>query len=436
MHSNRASRKKFHYAIGAVLAASLVAGCGGANPFSRVNSASAVAAKADYSDDKELARAEKAVAGQPRDAALRAELASTYLAAGRFQSAVTTYEDAIALGDSSPRTALSLALAYVGTGRHGDAQALLERWRDSIPASDYGLATALTGDTGRGVAILSDELRAGNAEPDARISEWAMQARPEDYGKRVAGLIGAPVRSDPGQPEFLALGNTGGEARPAMAHAAGTADRELPPAEDSESVAAVENRQPVPLLAHVDAHAAAPPIPVPASSAAFQPGEQAPAPISPAEPVDREFDQAFVAPDPTPRHVARAVVQPLPERAAPALPERAAPAAARKAPASGESTHLVQLSSFSSMENAERAWKIYQRRYPSLKDRQPRISEAIVRGKRYWRVAAAGFDNRSARSMCSSVRGSGHGCIAYSESRPLPGALPQSSGSGPMRARR
>jgi len=454
MYSKRNARKTISYAVCTALAASMVAGCAGSNPFAKVNSNSAVVAKAGYSDEKDLAKAEKAVAEQPRDAALRVELASAYLAAGRFESAVTTYNDAIALGDTSPRTALSLALAYVGTGRNADALALLDQWRDSIPASDYGLAVALAGDTSRGVMILGDAFRAGNSDAklrqnlayafaldgrwlearlmaaqdlpadqlDARISDWAMQGRSEDYRKRVAGLLGAPVRSDPGQPEFLALSNGDGEA-PALADGS---DRELPPVQGGEGFGGVENKEPAPLLTANESHVAAPPSPVPA--------EPWTAPESPAMsarneavsgPAGHEFDQAFAAPASTSRHVSRPVVQPSPSRDEPVA-----------AAVSSESAYLVQLGSFSSPENAQRAWTIYQRRYPSLRDHDLRITEAVVRGKKFWRVAAAGYDNSSARTMCSNVKGRGYGCIAYAESRPLPGALPQAAGSGPMRARR
>ena len=51
------------------------------------------------------------------------------------------------------------------------------------------------------------------------------------------------------------------------------------------------------------------------------------------------------------------------------------------------------------------------------------ISEAVVKGKRYWRVAAAGFDRAGSSAICGRVRGNGQGCIAYAEGRPLPGAV-------------
>src|SRR3546814_5430574 len=58
---------------------------------------------------------------------------------------------------------------------------------------------------------------------------------------------------------------------------------------------------------------------------------------------------------------------------------------------SASATHLVQLGSFSSRANAERASEIYQKRYPQLDGRDMVITQAQVNGKTYFRVAAAGF---------------------------------------------
>ena len=72
---------------------------------------------------------------------------------------------------------------------------------------------------------------------------------------------------------------------------------------------------------------------------------------------------------------------------------------------------------------ARRAWSIYTKRYPELAGHKLVISEAVVGGKRYWRVSAAGFDNAGSRAMCGRVKGTGEGCFAYAEGRPLPGAV-------------
>jgi hypothetical protein len=76
-----------------------------------------------------------------------------------------------------------------------------------------------------------------------------------------------------------------------------------------------------------------------------------------------------------------------------------APAFASAAP-HANGTHLVQLGSFASEQGARRAWGIYAQRYPQLSGHQMVISEAVVKGKHYWRVSAAGFDRTGSSAMC------------------------------------
>ena len=116
-----------------------------------------------------------------------------------------------------------------------------------------------------------------------------------------------------------------------------------------------------------------------------------------------------------PRVAQTPVAQPAPAPRSSAVPA----AAAQRA----EGTHLIQLGSFSSEKGAHRAWSIYVKKYPELSGHQMVVTEAVVRGKRYWRVSAAGFGKATASSMCSQVKASGAGCFAYAEGRPLPGAV-------------
>ena len=64
--------------------------------------------QADPKLEKLAAKAEKAVAKAPADAALRFALGRAYMKVGRFESAVTALADAVSLGDSSPRAQLNL----------------------------------------------------------------------------------------------------------------------------------------------------------------------------------------------------------------------------------------------------------------------------------------------------------------------------------------
>jgi Flp pilus assembly protein TadD len=394
-------------AICTAMAATLLVSCAGQAPFARAGASAAPVEPGD----KDLARAEQRVTRSPRDASARAALAQTYLSAGRFDSAATTFEDAIALGDQSPRTGLGAVLAYVGAGRGAEAMAVLQRFQNKLPASDYGLAVALAGRPATGVDILTGVVRGGDNTPkarqnlayayaldgrwrearliasqdvpadqlDARLGEWARAARPDQSQARIAGLIGAPLRADPGQPAMLALNAPAAGPRMAMAEAPASAspEAELPPVQTGETF-----------------------------WGANQPEEIQP-----------------VSPAPAPMPAARVAA---PVRVATARPVR--PVAAAKpqvAPAKAliSATHLVQLGSFRTMDGAKRAWGIFQSRNPALRGRDLRITEAKVNGQTYYRVAAGGFDQRAAQSVCASVRQAGNPCLAYAQQRPLPGGV-------------
>lgn len=469
MTSSSQGHASRRYAFSSVIAVALLAGCAGTGELAKaVSYAGSASARTTGKADRAIDKAETAVAKNPQDASARAILANLYLQAGRFDSAATTFSDAMALGDSNPRTALSLALAHIGGGRNRDAVALLDQWRDSIPAGDLGLALALAGETSRGVAVLSDALRGGDNTPklrqnlayayaldgrwsearvmaaqdvpadqlDTRISNWAMMGKPEDYQRRVAGLLGTPVVTDPGQPSQLALGGApsfGPASAEAAQVAAAPRGGELPALDGTPSyvdvptqrTAAYEEAADVVPVSIDDGDAA----PASRFASAFS---DAPAAANSTEFVSKPVVQD-VSNKSRDSHW-RATQRPVP-RAIARLSEASAPVRQAKL-AAADCTHLVQLGSFSSEANARRAWDIYRSRHPELKDHELTITPAVVGGRKFWRVAAAGFDRSAAVNMCSSVKGRGGACIAYAESRPLPGALPSSRGSGPMRARR
>jgi Flp pilus assembly protein TadD len=389
------------FTLCSAMVAALLAGCAGQSPIASAEGApmadSPMGAQGQGAVDKALAKAEARVARSANSAVARAELAQLYLAAGRFDSAATTFEDAVALGDKNPRTGLGLALSYIGSGRNPQALAVLSRWRGQIPAGDLGLAVALAGRPDQGVSLLTDTLRGGenSAEVrqnlayayaldgrwgearviaaqdvpadqlDARLQEWASHARPDQAKVRVAGLLGAPLRIDPGQPAALAL--NGVDHAPRMAAATVPAPAaELPAVEAPESPAR---------MAEADLTPAAP---IPA------------APIEAESPPRSTIERAF-------EHFARAE-----------------PATA------AQGRHLVQLGSFSTREGAQRAWGIFQKRNPALRDHSLRITEAQVNGRRYFRVAAEGFERGSAQSLCSTVKQRGGGCLAYADAPTLP----------------
>jgi hypothetical protein len=375
------------------------------------------------------------------------------------------------LGDNSPRTALSLALAKVGAGHGREAVAILDDWRDSIPASDLGLALALAGETTRGVAILTDALRAGQSTPklrqnlayayaldgrwreartmmeqdipadqvDRRISEWAMQGRPEDAQKRVANLLGAPVRSDPGLPQALALGNSDTvEQLAAEATAAQPQPVQQPVATRDELPAAGEAMAIAPATAPSVAVATevsqAPIEAAPAYAAPAAPEAPATETVAAAQPAESSsFTSAFVGS--TPQAPVSAPNWSTPSRA-PRTVRVVLPAA--KPVNFHNGSHLVQLGSFSSPQGARRGWGILASRNPRLRDYHMVITPAVVGGRNFWRVAAAGFDAGTASGMCSTVKNRGGVCFAYAATRVPAGALPGNvqTFAGPQYARR
>jgi uncharacterized protein YfiM (DUF2279 family) len=129
------------------------------------------------------------------------------------------------------------------------------------------------------------------------------------------------------------------------------------------------------------------------------------------------------------------VAEPAPVFAQPRRETQASTAPLRP---SADGKHSVQLGSFSSPQGARRAWGIFVARNPELKNYKMVITHAVVHGKDFWRVAAAGFDRAEARGMCSTVKTRGGGCFAYATGTlktNVPGA-PERGASGPAFARR
>ncbi|MET1755559.1 SPOR domain-containing protein [Novosphingobium sp. RD2P27] len=393
----------------------------------------------------QLAATEQEVFEAPQDTDKRARLAQSYLSAGRFVSAATTFEDAVALGDTAPSTALGMVLAYIGSGRNTEAVALLGQWRESLPPGDFALALALAGQPGEAVTLLGESIRKGENTPkirqnlayayalaghlrearivasqdvpadqlDVRVSEWALQASVGSQQSRVAALLGAPLRGDPGQPVQLALGEA---AEPVSLAAQELAtDQELPPMPRYAEAPVME-----PQSAFADSASGHEAV-VERAVEAVKPQTTL---LAQASPISADHDPQFVS-NPVVQSVApaRLARADVPVAASPA-PRKAAKAKVAEATVGD---YAVQLGSFASEEGARRAWNLFVRKDPSLKDRTLRITEAMVKGRRYWRVAAAGFGEGEARAKCSTVRGQGRGCLAYGEDRSLPGAAPVQS---------
>lgn len=370
--------------------------------------------------EKALSYAESAVAADLRNHEYRALLARIYMKQGRFVAAERTLMDVIELGQSDPRTVVSLALARTAQGKVDSAIALVDANRAILPASDYGLALALAGDSKRAVEVLVDAIRSRNATArtrqnlalayaldgrwreaqvmaiqdmpktmaDKRIVEWAQYARPGAYEVRVAGLLGVKAQADDGQPVSLALNAAPAEDVQMAAVEA--------PVETEVVVAAVE---PVVAPAAVEL-AAIGPAPVEITPLTEQAVAMAVA-VATAE----------AAPAPAPAFEAPLIKAPeAPAKAPVKLALSDAESAPAKKVVSG--THLVQLGAFSSSANAQAAWKQFQKKYGVLQGFDSASSSVTVNGKKLVRLAASGFGNKaSADAACHSIRSRGGDCI-------------------------
>lgn len=201
--------------------------------------AAAAAQKAldDHDAIQAVEKAEQAVALQPRDAAYRALLGRSYLAAGRFLSAATSLRDSRRLDPAQPRVGLNLALAEIALGDQVDAQALLHDLKGKVGEGDRGLALALAGDPDGAVAVLESVARMPGADArvrqnlalayalagrwaearavaaqdltgealDRRMRDWARFSQPRAAWQQVAALLDVQPALDPGQPVALAL---------------------------------------------------------------------------------------------------------------------------------------------------------------------------------------------------------------------------------------
>jgi Flp pilus assembly protein TadD len=426
-------------AVSTAIAGLALAGCTTtAAPQSASSFASAQAALSKGQVDKAVMHAEAAVLAEPRNPGYRALLGAAYMQAGRFQSAATSFGDALDLGDENPRTVLSFALAKIAMGEGRAATAVLDEYAQAIDQADLGLALALAGQPERGVHVLVNAVRASNEvtpklrqnlaytyalagnwraarvmaaedvpadQLDSRLTEWAAMSAPEMFQQRIAALLDVAPQYDAGQPQRLALANFPSQDV-MVAEAAAQAPAEM--------MAEATPAEPAPMMAKAE---------------------------SPAT-----FAQAFAEPAPSIetvettasgiRYVSNPVVQPLPARAERASPQaslrmaassqrRMAPSTAPASVASdkGMGSHLVQLGSYDSKVEAQRGWAMLQGKFPQLKDHKPVITQAVVGGRTFWRIAAEGFGPKSAQSLCSTVKSAGRGCFAYAASNPPAGAV-------------
>ena len=387
----------------------------------------------------------------------------TALALALAQIALGKGHDAIEVLDAArsqlPVADYGLAIALAGDSARGVGvltDDLHAGDRTSTLRENLGYAYALDGRWGEARTIVAMDLPADKV--DARITQWASNAQPEAYRGRVAGLLGAPVRDDAGMPSRLALNAAPATTQMAMnspvaTPAASPVQGELPAVDSAPAPRAM------PVMAENTPAPAAPAAAYTApSTELFSPNSQAPQPVGdapsfasvtpmpmpmpmmasvPAHPHAAAHMAAHMAPKhASAAHGELAIATPAPHKPdhakqaahpAPAHLAKAAPAAdayahvAMKAPVSGENGgHNVQLGSFASEKNAERARKLALAKDADLGQRHIAITSAVVKGHTFWRVTASGFDTASAAGTCGTIRHQGGACWAYEASHLAP----------------
>lgn len=400
---------------------------------------------------KAVSLAEAAVAGSPRDAGYRALLGQAYLGNGRFASATSALTEAMELGAADSNTILSLTLAQIAQGKNQQAIALLTEHRDTVPASDLGLALALAGDAEGSIYVLNEAARAKGADArtrqnfalalalsdrwaqariiasqdlsaaklEGRMAEWSNLAAQPNAQVRIASLIGTAAQQDAGMPVRLALSNFG--------------DTQMAAAEPAVELASAD---PAPVAAF------APPPPVMADASSTIRSVELPMP-------ERGVDGVVPVTElPQPKRAGEVIL-------ADAAPYRAAPRVAgegRIRPAQKQAIELatvlipkamgfdakkptgwaVQLGAYDSLGIAKEKWGSLKKRNAILASFPASSHAATVNGRNFYRLTVNGLATRAdASSLCNELKAQGQTCFV----RAMGGGetIQWASKAGPMR---
>jgi Flp pilus assembly protein TadD len=355
--------------------------------------------------------AEKAVALQPQDAGYRMLLGQTYLAAGRFASAETSFRDSLSLNADQPRAKFNVALAQIAQGQAGEAQATLHALDGQIPTADLGLALALSGDRQTAITMLVKNVRDGKSDARTRqnlalafalngqwrearavamqdtppnqindqISRWAELAKPETAGSmQVASMLGVKPANDPGLPTELAL------------------------------TSPVPSQAPVALAAADPAPTAAAAMPVVATETASV-TVPLDVPIQPAKSVDAPAATVMLAAQSVEKRsdIATPVLLRAPEQ-----PFRRAVMTVQPKPVFRSSGYVVQLGAFSRAGAIQAAWDRASKSMPRLTGYAPAHAQFSLSGASLVRLSVSGFADRAgAVSLCGQIRAKGGQCF-------------------------
>lgn len=366
--------------------------------------------------DRAIAKAEAAVALDPRNAGYRSLLGQAYLAAGRFPSAVAALSDALALDPSDGAAALHLALAQIATGQWDSARGTLTT-HDTIPAKDRGLAFALAGDPGTAITVLTQAAREPDADAktrqnlalslalagrwneakavasfdmspadvDQRMAQWAAFATPSGAADQVAALLGVVPVEDAGQPTRLALSTTAPNMV-AVAQPVPAADS-LPQAPVAATEVAAVEAGPAPAVGTADVAN------IGAARVTFAPRRE----IVQAEPIV------------VPLKVPTTRVVTIGATKAPLAVGTAAKPLVAWVPAKGN--FYVQLGAFENAGVAKDAWGRLSHRIAALGQHTPTGAKIANGGQSFYRLAVGGFARGDADALCRKVRAGGGRCF-------------------------
>jgi Flp pilus assembly protein TadD len=363
--------------------------------------------------------AEKAVAKSPDQASVRTLLANAYFAGGRFHSADAAYRDSLALDPNQPQAVLKLALVQIAEGNSREAISLLNSARDTLDASDYGLALAIAGRPNDAIAVLEPVARQVGADStvrqnlalahafagdwteartiaaqdvpagqlDARIHQWMQLASPKSPAAQVAALVGVtPAASDAGEPVQLALVKS--QTGVAVAKAApAPVQHEVAPVQPAQPVVAMAQPTPMPTPAPV-VHASVPPAPPPARPTL--------ATLATTAVTEAENVLASVVPH----------SRPAPK------PVRVQHAVAQAPMRRGNAPTVVQLGAYGSPERVLTAWNGEARKFGALKAYLPMSARFQSAKGTFYRLSVRGFNSvGEANTLCATLRHQGGKCF-------------------------